>query len=1725
MPSWKKVILSGSNASLSTLTTIGNVSGSATSTGSFGNISIVGFPNVSQSLAAADTLGDHLATQNLNLQGNEIESASRVLANAISGSSITASIGTFADLLATFVSSSNADFNRLTSSLLDAEVITVTQLRGGSPLEITASNFIITKSGSLTLSGSSTASFDRIIGSGKFSLGNFTDVSTSLSNISQSIVPSGSVFVTQVSRSVAQFGFGQGAEVTALSNSLQSRIVSNKDDIDQLQGAGNTQGVGESNTPIFAGLTINGTITGSIISASAITASDISSLIEGIDISNLSQSLASRLQAEEGEAEGSVISSSTQIASAISGSLGANASLIRSLNATGITGSFTATSGGLATRVTNFVDGTVTLVSGSGVSTGSFGHLMHEGKSFDDAVSESVAQFGFGQGAEVTALSQSLQNRVRSFEEDSIVSSSTQIASSISGSLSATAIAALGARIISASSDTVVDLNGKKILFSNVYSTEGDLPSATDNHGMFAHVHGTGLAYFAHAGNWVKLALYSGNISSSAQIASDISGSFLSLSQSLADRLQAEEGEAEGSVISSSLQIASAISGSFSKVHLSSKVPNIVSSSTQIASSISGSLSATAIAALGAGIVSGSGQVNDILPDDLLSGSAQIASDISGSFNAASNSIAIDINSLQSSVTTLESGATATVISQSVASATWAVTHSLGTKYPAITVWDGDDNVIVPSNIKADTSDTLTISFTEAVSGKASITLGAGGINSDSFNSTVSASLVSRIDSNKSSINTLNAKTIISSSGQLSSAITGAFAAASGGFSNRLQVAEAELSLTLLSGSEQVEALLPTGTVSGSSQITDVVTQTYISQSAAAAGFGSGGGGGGGGSGIFTSGAGISQRTLSDVIITGSVSIEASGSETGSTLFDVVGNSGTLFQLNDISSGSLFAVNKASGVPIVESFSDGKTEIGPFNNKVIIDGNISGSASSTASFGALLVNGSTVGGITSGDIANLGIGIISGSSQLPSGTISGSSQLATAISGSLGSNASLIRSLNATGISGSFNTGFEFTGTISGSGTSTGSFGLIRVGGNNFSTAVSESAAAHGFGSGGGGGGGIFTSGSGITERTLRNIFVTGSISIEASGSETGSTLFDVVGNSGTLFQLNDISSGSLFAVNKASGVPIVESFSDGKTEIGPFNNKVIIDGNVSGSATSTGSFGQLLIDGSEVSKTGISGSWRGELSSSNQKFVGGGVSGSATSTASFGYIELNGSKVTAGGGTVTEVEGTGTVSGITLSGTVTTNGQLSLGGSLTFDSSNRTAISGAFAADSHSLQGRIESLSTGAVTAASIRAAEAGVLSGSAQIASAISGSLGTNATLIRSLTAAGISGSLAATTIANLAAGIVSSSTQISASGFITSASAVALGFGSGGGGSSFTATGITGSFAAASGGFSNRIGTDSGSFSTRVTSLESGGGGGGSGIFTSGAGISQRTLSDIIVTGSMEIKASGSAEGNTLLNTNGNAGSILQLTDDLSTTLFSIAKPSGLPVMEVSASGRVALGPFGSPILIDVNGHLSGSGTSTGSFGHLIVDGTTITPTTATSIAALNAGIISGSSQLPSGIISGSSQLPSGTISGSSQLPSGIVSSSTQISASGFITSASAAALGFGSGGGGSSIFTAGSGNEQKATADMIVTGSITAKSTGSNTTIFSVDGVSEDMLTITDSLSGSLFSVVRTSGIPVMEVFSDGKVQLANLPTSDPGEPGMLYNDSGTLKISL
>ena len=105
-----------------------------------------------------------------------------------------------------------------------------------------------------------------------------------------------------------------------------------------------------------------------------------------------------------------------------------------------------------------------------------------------------------------------------------VISGSSQITDG-SGILSGSVVTELpsgtvssSAQITSAITGGDLDMGGNKVLFGNVYNTEGDLPNASTYHGMFAHVHGTGHGYFAHGGNWIKLQNYGGLISGSSQI-------------------------------------------------------------------------------------------------------------------------------------------------------------------------------------------------------------------------------------------------------------------------------------------------------------------------------------------------------------------------------------------------------------------------------------------------------------------------------------------------------------------------------------------------------------------------------------------------------------------------------------------------------------------------------------------------------------------------------------------------------------------------------------------------------------------------------------------------------------------------------------------------------------------------------------------------------------------------------------------------------------------------------------------------------------------------------------------------------------------------------------------------------------------------------------------------------------------------------------------------------
>ncbi len=82
-----------------------------------------------------------------------------------------------------------------------------------------------------------------------------------------------------------------------------------------------------------------------------------------------------------------------------------------------------------------------------------------------------------------------------------------------------------------------IDVTGATSKVRFLYATTGDLPAAADYHGMFAHVHAEGAAYYAHAGNWVKLA-------NSSSFAADIATNVTNISSNDADitALQTDSG-------------------------------------------------------------------------------------------------------------------------------------------------------------------------------------------------------------------------------------------------------------------------------------------------------------------------------------------------------------------------------------------------------------------------------------------------------------------------------------------------------------------------------------------------------------------------------------------------------------------------------------------------------------------------------------------------------------------------------------------------------------------------------------------------------------------------------------------------------------------------------------------------------------------------------------------------------------------------------------------------------------------------------------------------------------------------------------------------------------------------------------------------------------------------------------------------------------------------------
>ena len=152
--------------------------------------------------------------------------------------------------------------------------------------------------------------------------------------------------------------FSSSVTVATGSNTFGDSILDKHEFTGSIETSGSvtaTSFTGVFNGALSGSAQISSDISGSFIAASSSFSSRTTTL------ESASGSFSTRLTTAESELDNTLISSSAQIANDISGSLGANADLIRSLTATSITGSFTAVSSSVASRLDNLANDIIAL--------------------------------------------------------------------------------------------------------------------------------------------------------------------------------------------------------------------------------------------------------------------------------------------------------------------------------------------------------------------------------------------------------------------------------------------------------------------------------------------------------------------------------------------------------------------------------------------------------------------------------------------------------------------------------------------------------------------------------------------------------------------------------------------------------------------------------------------------------------------------------------------------------------------------------------------------------------------------------------------------------------------------------------------------------------------------------------------------------------------------------------------------------------------------------------------------------------------------------------------------------------------------------------------------------------------------------------------------------------------------------------------------------------------
>ena len=462
-----------------------------------------------------------------------------------------------------------------------------------------------------------------------------------------------------------------------------------------------------------------------------------------------SSSISTRLTTAESELSNTLVSSSAQLATDISGSftdvsssLSTRTTTLEGASATTgsnhfkddqiISGSLTVTDTIIAQEFkTEFVSASITFTSGS--------------TKFGDSIDDNHNMTG----------SLKISGSITADSFVGILSQSAQIASDISGSLSSTAIASLGASIVSSSAQLATDISGSirsELSGSHIKFVGGGVSGSSLSTGSFGKLFGDAsdlsnlpsaaiTNYSSTGDNRIITSVNATNVQGEANLTFD--GTSLTLTGQLTS-----SGDISGSSTSTgsfgvievggghftSASLAAGGSGggdsSFTAVGISGSFRGLLSGSLvkDVGGGVSGSISSTgsfgrveATRFVG----DGSGLSNVAASITVKEEGSNLTTELS-SIDFVGDGLTASTSGNNVTVTqVLTSGAgDAATITVSDASATWAVTHSLENKYPTVTIWDENDQVIIPSSITADTVDTATIRFEQAVSGRASFTLG-----------------------------------------------------------------------------------------------------------------------------------------------------------------------------------------------------------------------------------------------------------------------------------------------------------------------------------------------------------------------------------------------------------------------------------------------------------------------------------------------------------------------------------------------------------------------------------------------------------------------------------------------------------------------------------------------------------------------------------------------------------------------------------------------------------------------------------------------------------------------------------------------------------------------------------------------------------------------------------------------------------------------------------------